>query len=134
MAMGLKRIMVEEMQTEREKLERYIREKYGASDPHTLIRATLSLQKEIEAIESAHKKEILSVIGEMIEKRFGNQIESLSIRITDDYPRPSQVKNSDQREIPELPRSWDSGMIFRTELRNLWQQGEGWLGMKEFSY
>ncbi|MDB5037561.1 MAG: hypothetical protein JWQ35_1089 [Bacteriovoracaceae bacterium] len=134
MPMGLKKIMVEEMHIEREKLEKYIREKYGASDPHTLIRVTLALQEEIEAVEASHKKEILSIIGEMIEERFGRQIEKLTIQITKDYPKPSLTKNLDRREIPELPKSWDSGMIFRTELRNLWQQGEGWLGMKEFAY
>ena len=36
--------------------------------------------------------------------------------------------------IPELPTSWDAGMVYRTELRHLWQQGEGWIGMKEFAY
>ena len=25
-------------------------------------------------------------------------------------------------------------MVYRTEMRHLWQQGEGWLGMKEFAY
>ncbi len=133
MPIGLRRLMIEEMKNEKEKLQTHMRARYGGAEARTLIRATLSLQSEIEAIEVHHKKEILNIIGEMMEKRYGPAIQSLSIRITNELPRPTESK-ADGRMIPELPKSLDEGMVYRTEMRNLWLQGEGWVGMKEFAY
>jgi hypothetical protein len=130
---GLRRLMIEEMRKEKSKLEAHMIEKYGSADPLRLMRAVLTLQSEIEGIESHHKKEILDVIGTIMTNRYGPEIQNLTIRISRELPQPSQPK-SDGRQIPELPKSLDAGMIYRTELRNLWLQGEGWVGMKEFAY
>lgn|GEM_PF-7058112 len=134
MPIGLRRLMIEDMQKERAKLESYIQQKYGNANPQTVIRATIALQREIESIEATHKKEILAVIRTMMEKRYGETIDGLSIQITSDLPDPVNPASTDGKKVQELPRSLDEGMIYRTELRNLWLQGEGWVGMKEFAY
>lgn len=134
MPIGLRRLMIEEMRKERSKLEAHIEQRYGSRDLRTLVRATRALQTEIEKIEATRKKEILSVIRTMMENRYGETIEGLSIQITDHLPETSDPKANSQEAVPELPRNLNDGMIYRTELRNLWLQGEGWTGMKEFAY
>ncbi|MBI4404118.1 MAG: hypothetical protein HY537_08155 [Deltaproteobacteria bacterium] len=49
-------------------------------------------------------------------------------------PERGTEPSADMRTVTELPSNLDAGMVYRTEMRHLWQQGEGWLGMKEFAY
>lgn len=134
MPIGLRRLMIEEMRKEKAKLEAHMQARYGGFDPYLLLQTTLSLQAEIETIEVSHKKPILDIIGRMMEKRYGSTINNLTIRITEELPLPTQIQKTDGRMISELPKSLDDGMVYRTEMRNLWLQGEGWVGMKEFAY
>lgn len=136
MPLGLRRVMVEGLRKERSELESHMRSKYGNTRPQTLMQAVVKLQNEIEDIESSHKPEILSVIRKMIEARYGELASGLRVGISTEMP--DRAENAEiahkGNQIPELPRNLDEGMVYRTEMRHLWQQGEGWPGMKEFAY
>lgn len=136
MPVGLRRVMVEGLRKERAELEQSMQTRYGSTRAQVLMQAVVKLQAEIEAIESKHKREVLAVITKMIEARYGGLASGLRVGISTQMPaRPSDTEVSSQgSRIPELPTNLDEGMVYRTELRHLWQQGEGWLGMKEFAY
>jgi len=134
MPVGLRRVMIEEMRAEGEKLAAHMQQKYGGADVARLVQAVRSLEGKIAEIEASHKREILSVIRELMEKRYGDTVQGLNIQITDERPIPQNPAGTNGQMVPELPKSLDAGMVYRTELRNLWLQGEGWIGMKEFVY
>jgi len=131
---GLQRVMIKGMQAEKEKLVAHMRKKYGGADVGRLVQAVRSLEEEIAEIEASHKREILKVIRELMENRYGDTVQGLQIQITDELPTPQNPAGTNGQTVPELPKSLDAGMVYRTELRNLWLQGEGWIGMKEFVY
>lgn len=134
MPVGLRRVMIEGMRAEREKLAAHMQQKYGTADVVRLLHEVRSLEEEIAEIEASHKREILLVIRELMEKRYGDTIQGLNIQITSERPTPQSPAGTNGQTVPELPKSLDVGMVYRTELRNLWLQGEGWIGMKEFVY
>ncbi|MGA0164628.1 MAG: hypothetical protein ACO3LE_10375, partial [Bdellovibrionota bacterium] len=134
MPVGLRRVMIEGMRAEREKLSAHMEQKYRVVSVGRLLQAVSALEREIAEIEGSHKKEILSVIRELMEKRYGDTVQGLNIQITNERPTPQSPAGTNGQSVPELPKNLDDGMIYRTELRNLWLQGEGWIGMKEFVY
>lgn len=133
--MGLKRLMIENVRREQGELEEFIRAREGSSDPQTLVRVVKALETEIESLEADRKKELLEVIRRMMISHYGKEwVDPLAISIGTTFPTPQQPEATDGRMVPELPERLAAGMIHRTELRNLWLQGEGWLGMEEFIF
>ncbi len=132
--LGMKRVMVEGLREEKAQLTRHLEEKYGTHDPNQVQSIMLNLMRDIETIESQHRPKILGVIRDMIQERYGDAVTGLKIGITADSPSRVSPTATGESKIPGLPHSFNDPMIYRTEVRNLWQQGEGWIGMKEFSY
>ena len=132
--MGMKRVMVKGLREEKAQLSQHLDQKYGTHDPNQVQPIMLNLRRDIEAIESQHKPEILGVIRDMIQERYGEAVTGLKIGLTSEAPSRVAPTTTGKNTIPGLPGSLDKPMIYRTEVRNLWQQGEGWIGMKEFGY
>ena len=132
---GLKKLFKEELAREKEQLEAELFARYGLFDLAKLNEVADALRAEIEAAEQRCGDEILQVIEEMIERRYGTLSEKLSISISPVMPRiRSQRKDPPQGLFQPLPESWLPGLYYRTEIRNLWLQGEGWIGMREFVF
>jgi hypothetical protein len=133
---GLRRLMIDSVKDEREELTAQILATCGRVDGATLAHHVVRLQSEIEVIEKqgSNKEALLAIIKKMINERYGQSARYLRIDITKNLPSPQLLSEEVERSVPQLAEEWDAGLIHRTELRNLWQQGEGWIGSQEFAF
>lgn len=152
----VRRKMVETWAAEEADLKKFMQEKFNGN-VKALIPRMLELDRQISAIENNKKEQVLQVIRQMLEARYGKEAaDKIKFDIGTNYPK--RIKPEAQNTTPKQPsKSWISKLkqmvkpepvseatqpwsketkdfyIYRRELYNLLQQGAGWTAMKEFA-